>query len=61
MVWTITIAGVRSLFSSGKARFASIVTTLSNLSGSTLDVLAFLLVTKITQNQIWQTKTVEVF
>jgi len=43
------------------AVFASVVTTLSNLSGSTLDVLAFLLVTKITQNQIWQTKTVEVF
>jgi hypothetical protein len=43
------------------AIMASFVTTLSNLSGSALDVLAFLLVTKIAQNQIWQTKTVAVF
>jgi hypothetical protein len=43
------------------ALWASFVTTLSNLSGGALDVLAFLLVTKIAQNQIWQTKTVAVF
>jgi hypothetical protein len=43
------------------AVFASVLTTLSNLSGSALDVLAFLLISKIAANQIWQTKTVEVF
>lgn len=43
------------------AIMASVITTLSNLSGIALDVLAFLLVAKIAQNQIWQTKTVEVF
>jgi hypothetical protein len=42
------------------AVMASTITTLSNLSGIALDVLAFLLVTKIAQNQIWQTKSVEV-
>jgi hypothetical protein len=43
------------------AVFASAVTTLSNVSGMALDVLAFLVVAKITAQQIWQTKTVEVF
>jgi hypothetical protein len=43
------------------AVLASVITTLSNISGSALDVLAFLVVAKIAQNQIWQTKTVEVF
>jgi hypothetical protein len=43
------------------AIFASAVTTLSNVSGMALDVLAFLVVAKITAQQIWQTRTVEVF
>ena len=43
------------------ALWASSVTTLSNICGGALDVLAFLLVSKIARNQIWQTKTVEVF
>jgi hypothetical protein len=43
------------------AVLASVVTTLSNISGSALDVLAFLLVTTIARNQNWQAKAVEVF
>jgi hypothetical protein len=45
----------------GSALSASGVTTASNLSGMALDVLAFFLIAKIAANQIWQTKTAEVF
>jgi hypothetical protein len=50
-----------SIASMDDAMLASIVTTASNLTGMALDVLAFLLVAKVTTNQIWQTKTVEAF
>ncbi len=40
---------------------ASFVMTASSISGMPLDVIGILLVTKIAANQMWQTKTVEVF
>ena len=40
---------------------ASLVMTASSVSGMPLDVVGVLLVTKIAANQIWHTKTVEVF
>jgi len=43
------------------AMLTSIVTLSANLTAMVLDVLAFQLVAKIAANQIWQTKTVEVF
>jgi len=40
---------------------ASFVMTASSISGMPLDVVGILLVAKIAANQMWQTKTVEVF
>jgi hypothetical protein len=50
-----------SIRSVDDAVLASVITTLSDISAMALDVLAFVLVGKIVANQIWQTKTVEVF
>jgi hypothetical protein len=43
------------------AMLTSVVVTASNVFAMALDVLAFLLVARITANQIWQTRTVQVF
>jgi hypothetical protein len=43
------------------AMAASLVMTASSITGLPLDIVGMLLVGKIAANQIWQTRTVEVF
>ena len=51
----------KSIDSVDSAMIASGFITASDIVSMPLDIVAMLLVTKIAANQIWQTKTVEVF